>query len=182
MPDKILFKTKWISVLETENGFQYLERKGTNSVAIILIRYNSENSGNWWKCLVRWQPLPLDNTSDQTLFPCPITGSIDEGEDPKDCAIREVEEETGIVIHDRKDIWEIGNYIVGTQTNETVFMFMAFLEDGLPEKVRGKGDGTFFENISENEWRDFEELKDYKYSACQIMYYKIKEFWNRFPK
>ena len=76
MPEnKVIFESKWVKVRETEKGFQYLERKGKNSIAVIC----EDDDCRW---LIRYQPLCI-NGSDDELFPCPITGSLDvDGEDP----------------------------------------------------------------------------------------------------
>lgn len=168
MPDKFIFKTNWIGIKETEKGFQYAVRKGVNSIAVFLIRMNIRKG---WEVLVRYQPLCIQN-NDDSLFPCPITGSIDIGERTPDTAIREVEEESGFVL---EKVEYLGKYIVGTQTNEIVDMFHANVTSVNPEKVRG--DGTYHESISYNQWEPLENLKDYDYSACQIGYYKLKEIY-----
>lgn len=164
--DNTIFKTNWISVKETQKGFQFLERKGVNSIAAFLIRYTTE-----WEVLVRYQPLCISN-NDDSLFPCPVTGSIDLGEDVFNCTRREVEEETGYII-EPKDIIELGSYIVGTQTNEQVYLYVMDASDYTPEAIRG--DGGYHESISYNKWEPLENLKNYNYSACQIGYYRIKE-------
>lgn len=168
MSDKIIFKTNWVQVNETEKGFQFLERKGKDSVAVFLVRHSILGSIKF-ETLVRYQPLPISN-NDDSLFPCPITGGIEVGESPYRCALREVEEEAGYVL---SELRELGSYIVGTQTNETVWMYWLNIDDITPEKIRG--DGTFHESISINKWESIFNLKNYPYSACQIGYYKLRQ-------
>jgi 8-oxo-dGTP pyrophosphatase MutT (NUDIX family) len=162
---KVIFETKWIKVKETGKGFQYLERKGTDSVAVFLLR----SKPNGYEVLIRMQPLCIHG-DDYALFPCPITGSIDENELPINTAIRETYEEAGYKLN---SINYLGNYIVGTQTNETVHMFYELVDGLKPEE--NKGDGGFHESISKNEWKDLESLKNFGYSGCKIGYLYIKE-------
>jgi 8-oxo-dGTP pyrophosphatase MutT (NUDIX family) len=170
--DKVLFKTDWISVLETERGFQYLERKGKNSIALFLIREGRTG----WEVLVRYQPLPLQN-NDDSLFPCPITGSIDAEEFPAGTAVRECLEETGysIALHELRTLDE---YVVGTQTNETVYMYYCDVSNKI--SIKPKTDGGYHESISYNNWEFLSNLKSYNYSACQIGFYKLNEILNDF--
>jgi hypothetical protein len=163
---KVLFETSHIKLLESDKGFQYLERKGRDSVAIFLLKRLEKNH---WKVLVRWQPLCVN--IDNTLFPCPITGTIIDNDKIK-TVIEEVKEEAGYEVIESK-IYFIEKYIVGTQTNEIVYMYAVNVTDKTPQKP--KGDGSYFEKISQNEWVDFSELKDYSFSACKIGYYLLKD-------
>jgi 8-oxo-dGTP diphosphatase len=169
--EKILFQSKWVSLKETQKGFQYLERKGINSVAVFLLRRIPKSESIPFEVLIRFQPLPVDNSFDQQLFPCPITGSIDDGEKVEESAIREAYEEAGYII--KNDMHYLGRYFVGTQTNEKVFMFYADVTDLKLSKP--KNDGTYHESISKNEWKKFEFLKTCEYSACQLGFYLLKE-------
>ena len=166
MSQKTIFQTNWISIKETSRGFQFLERRGKDSVAVFLIRNGSE-------VLIRQQPLCIDNgetTQKLQLYPCPVTGGLEKGEMPKECAIREVYEETGYridVLH------ELGKYIVGTQTNEVCYLYWADVTHLIPDEATQ--DGTYFESISRNEWQPFSYLKNCDYAACQLGYFWLKE-------
>ena len=147
--DQIVSDYGWLKVKKSEKGYYFSERKGKDSIAVFLVRQIIEDGNSFFEVLVRKQPLPIDNSKDMKLFNCPITGSIDEGEDIRSCAIREIEEETGYLISSEK-INPLGSYIVGTQTNETVYMFMTWIKDKTP-KVEAEGNGNYFEGISKNE-------------------------------
>jgi 8-oxo-dGTP pyrophosphatase MutT (NUDIX family) len=109
--------------------------------------------------------MPMDtNEYGEKLYPCPITGGLYESNSPKNTAIEEAKEEAGYDI--KNNIEYLGRYFVGTQTSEIVYMFFADVTGQIPEKP--KGDGTYFESISKNEWRDFLDLKEFDYSACKI--------------
>lgn len=166
--DKVLFKTNWIQVKETERKFQYLERKGKDSVAIFLLRRFLKNQIFQYEVLVRYQPLPITN-NDDSLYPCPITGGLELNESILNCALREVKEESGYSLTDLK---YLGSYIVGTQTNEKVYMYYFDVTAVIPEIPLL--DDTYHESISKNVWENLHNLKGYDYSACQIGYYILK--------
>ena len=169
--DRIIFQEKWIAVRETPRGFQYLERKGRDSVAVFLLRKSGKNLAQY-EVLIRQQPLCVDSTEiDEMLklFDCPITGAIDEGESPEECANREVYEEAGYEVQ----VILLGEYIVGTQTNEVCYLYYADVTDIEPGEARQ--DGSYHESISRNQWQPFEYLKICDYSACQIGYFKLRE-------
>lgn len=58
--DPIIFKTDWIPIRESSSGFQYLERKGKNSVAVCLIRRHRDIAEQ--EISIRYQHLCIDNT------------------------------------------------------------------------------------------------------------------------
>lgn len=168
---RTIFSTQWIAVKETTRGFQYLERKGRNSVAVFLLREKKSNFKEY-EVLIRQQPLSVDHreiNGKLKLFPCPITGGIDGDETPEEAAVREAREESGFSVK----VVPLGQYIVGTQTNEICYLYYANVTGRIPEVA--KQDGSYFESISQNEWHPFEYLKECDYSACQIGYFWLKD-------
>lgn len=163
MNEQVVYTTpgNWLEVIQTPNKFYYSRRKGRDSVAVFLVDLAKQ------LVLVRWQPLPRHNAdldSEQKLFPCPITGSMDTGETPLQAATREVIEESGYNV----TLTYIFDYLVGTQSDELVHMFYAFVDSSL--NVQGKQDGSFFESISKNQWLPIKDLKDFNYVACRLFY------------
>jgi hypothetical protein len=173
MSETVVFQTPFVCIKKTQKGFFYLERKGVNSVAIFLIRKTLLNSQLDWDVLIRYQPLPIDNSEDMCLFPCPITGGIEPGEVPQDCADRETFEEAGYSVETKL----LCNYVVGTQTNEIVSIYWADVTDIEPEIP--SNDGTYFESISNNQWEKLEDLKQHRYSACKIGYLYLCSLLNK---
>ncbi|PSB26879.1 NUDIX hydrolase [Stenomitos frigidus] len=168
--DRIIFQAKWIAVKESPRGFQYLERKGKNSVAVFLLKKSSVNPQQY-EVLIRQQHLCLDNREVDgrfKLFPCPITGALEEGESPETAARREVYEEAGY----RVQVQSFGQYIVGTQVNEICYLYYADVTAIEPDIA--PQDGTYMESIGRNEWHPFDYLKDCDYAACQIGYFKLQ--------
>jgi 8-oxo-dGTP diphosphatase len=166
----------WVQVIETPRKFYYLRRKHRDSVGVFLLR-QQPNSSNW-EVLVRMQPLPVHNADlddefdgEMMLFPCPITGGLEsKDEDPYECAVREVMEEAGYPL---ESLQPLGQYIVGTQTDETVYLFWQDVTQIIP--VEATQDGSYFESISKNIWQPLEFLKSCDYSGCQIGYYRLCE-------
>lgn len=168
--DRIIFQTEWIAVKESTQGFHYLERRGKDSVAVFLLRKSSTDPQQY-EVLIRQQHLCIDNSEIDgrlNLFPCPITGALDEGESPEAAAMRETYEETGY----RVKVSPLGRYIVGTQTNEICYLYYADVTQIEPDMVQQ--DGTSLESIARNEWHSFEDLGNYEYAACQIGYFQLK--------
>lgn len=62
--DKVILETQWIVVKEAPRGFQYLERKGKDSVAVFLLRKSSEQSKQY-EVLIRQQHLCSVSTIQQ---------------------------------------------------------------------------------------------------------------------
>ncbi len=169
--DETIFTTDWVTVKKTPRGFHYLERKGKDSVAVFLLRRNYV-SPETYQVLIRQQPLCIDSTEfdgQMKLFPCPITGALDEGESPEEAAIREVYEEAGFSVK----VLSLGKYIVGTQTNEICYMYYADVT-GIEPNI-AQQDGTYHESISKNEWHSFDYLNSCDYSACQIGYFRLRD-------
>jgi 8-oxo-dGTP diphosphatase len=172
MAEKVVFESPkaWVRVIETPRKFYYLRRKHKDSVGVFLVR----SAAQGWEVLVRMQPLPVHNADlddEFRLYPCPITGGLDSSDElPYDCAIREVLEEAG---YELPDLQDLGHYIVGTQTDETVYLFWQDVTGIEPQAAMQ--DGSYFESISKNEWRSLDFLKDCEYSGCQIGYYRLRE-------
>lgn len=147
---KVVYGNNWVKVKESEDKFFYLERKGKNSIAILL--YNDKG-----EVLVRFQPMcavEKDGPSTNRLAPCPITGSIDDGEDYLETAIREAEEEAGYKVRDY--IESTGDYIVSTQCNEICYTYIANVSSLTFDEP--KGDGGYHESISYNKWVNIYEV------------------------
>ncbi|HEY9644082.1 MAG TPA: NUDIX domain-containing protein [Coleofasciculaceae cyanobacterium] len=169
--DRIIFQARWVAVKESPDGFQYLERRGRDSVAVLLLRNSAENPQQY-DVLIRQQPLCIDNAAINgrlRLFPCPITGAIDPGESPAATAIREVYEEAGYTVQ----VLPLGKFIVGTQTNEICYLYYADVTGMEPDQP--PQDGSYHESISHNEWHPLEYLQTCDYSACQIGYFKLRQ-------
>jgi len=171
--DRVIFRTQWIVVKESPRGFQYLERQGKDSVAVFLLRKMGENLEQY-EVLIRQQHLCIENREVDgkfKLFPCPVTGALEEGESPEAAAQREVYEETGYQVQ----VSPLGQYIVSTQVNEICYLYYADVTNMEPDVA--EQDGTYMESIAHNEWHPFEYLQTCDYSACQIGYFKLQKMF-----
>jgi len=168
--DRVLFRTAWVALKESSRGFQYLERKGKDSVAVFLLRKNGVNPLGY-EVLIRQQHLCIDNREVDgsfILFSCPITGGLEVGELPEAAARRETFEEAGY----RVQVIPLGQYIVGTQVNEICYLYYADVTGIEPEPAQQ--DGTYLESIAYNQWQPLEYLVTCDYAACQIGYLKLR--------
>lgn len=178
--EKIVFDCDWIKVKQTPKGYYFSERKGINSVAILLYRKVYEENLDFIEVLVRKQALPINNSQSNDdkdipeLFDCPITGGIDGNDTPFEAAQKEILEEAG---YNLDKIKYFGQYYVGTQTNEIVYMFIANVTN--MEQTDIKGDGTYFETIAKNVWTPIEKVLEAKYSGLNIMANKLYNMWKK---
>lgn len=146
-----------------------------DSIAVFLLRKSGKNLDQY-EVLIRHQHLCIDNREVDgkfKLFPCPITGALEEGESPGTAAQREVYEETGY----RVQVSPMGKYIVGTQMNEVCYMYYADVTNIKPDVPQQ--DGTYMESIAKNEWHPFQYLESCEYSACQIGYLKLQKILSK---
>ncbi|MCF0126457.1 MAG: DNA mismatch repair protein MutT [Clostridia bacterium] len=144
---KLLYKTPYLELRVSTRKFYFAQRKGINSTATLCFH----KTKNGYEFLMRYQPLPvlkLNYKLDKVLYPCPITGSIEKKETPQLNAIKEVLEESGYKIT-KKNIISCVLATASTQMNEVVFHFLVDLTKC--KKITDKlGDGSYFEDISEN--------------------------------
>jgi hypothetical protein len=188
--EKIVFDAGWIKVKQTPKGYYFSERKGVDSIAVLLYKMvkwdNFDGDGIDMHILTRMQALPIDNAQSNDdkdipkLFRCPITGGLEEGVSLINQARAEVREEAGYDIAEAAFHY-IGEYYVGTQTNEKVHMFIANVDAVGTETLDIKGDGSYFESISKNEWINIEEVLDDDdsiYSGLYIAANKLYKLWD----
>lgn len=191
--EKVILDLDWIKVKKTPKGYYFSERKGVDSIAVLLYRKveNKHDHDPECRCenefdlevLVRRQPLPIlnsqsnDNEDLPPLFKCPITGGIEYGDSPIQTIVKEIEEEAGYVVYER-DLKLLGDYYVGTQTNEVVYIATCEIK---PEtgKKKIEGDGSYFESISKNEWIPLTDLLDTEYSGLNILANKLYRLWQK---
>lgn len=156
MKTKELFKTKYLSLYKTKEGFIYAQRRNFNSTASLC--FKKENKKLYF--LIRFQPLPVVNTIKKfkwnDLFACPITGSMEKNQTPLQNAIKEIYEEGNIKVT-KNNLVDFSSNVATTQMNEVVFNFL-FNVTGLKQSNKKQGDGSIFENISCSKWLTSEEL------------------------
>lgn len=161
--DKLLYESEWISVYESEKQFTYCQRKGIDSIAALLFRIVDQK----YEVMVHYQPLPEIKTKQywNQCFPCSVTGSIDDDEDPQDCAIREVLEEAGFTINSNH-IVKTYQTVATTQMNEIVYNYLIDVT-GLTQH-EPLTDGSIFEEVAYNVWLSFDEFEELMFSELTI--------------
>ena len=193
MADKIIFDNPWLKVKQSPHGFVFAERKGKDSIAVLLYRRRMNFPGrgnmifrpNLCEFLVRHQPLAVKNAETlddkMPLFQCPITGTIED--DPSqnravtlfETVLNEAQEEAGYDLSNSL-IEPCGKYYAGTQCNETVHMFLVDVTGVTPTKI--EGDGSYFEGVSFNKWETFDSIEKVNYSGLIILLQKLKDRLN----
>ncbi|MDE5949626.1 MAG: NUDIX domain-containing protein [Malacoplasma sp.] len=173
--DKLIVKTKHLDMYKTEKGFYYCQRRSVNSIAVLCFKKVKDD----FFFLIRLQPMPQVEEKKvwSQLYPCPITGSIEQDESPETSAVREVLEEGGITINEN-DLIAINPSVATTQMNEKVFYYLA---DVTNKKIEApQNDGSIFEAVSENIWVSQKELETiinndlYLSSLLTCYYYFLK--------
>jgi len=146
--DKVLFDSKWHKIKQTDDEYQYIE----NVPGVAVLPFRITDNGK--EFLIRDEDNPLfDN------YITIITGRIDEGEEPEDAAIRELEEEAGIKVEDRDKLQPLGNMIISKDHRFPERLYIIDVT-GLEQK-EPEGDGTGYEANSTNFWVDEEGFRRY---------------------
>ncbi len=151
---KCLYKTNYLSLMESDKGFFYGERKGIDSSATLC--YQKRADGYYF--LIRYQLLPIRSEANisNKLYACCITGSIEPNETFESNIIKEVAEESGFVIN-QSLIVASNIYVATTQMNENVKTFIVDITNSSQKEFHG--DGSYFESISENRWLSAKQLE-----------------------
>ena len=170
--DKVLYGSEWFTIKLTNDNYAYLEEPE----GVVIFPYKMENKKQ--KYLLRNEMNPLFGKH-KTL----ITGRIDDDETPVEAAIRELEEEAGILA-EKSRFTELGEVHLTKATvgKETFFLVnVTDLEENIPTT-----DGSISEKKSNNFWINESKLKEIiKKSSCSylsILYSKLllnkPEFFN----
>lgn len=152
--NKLLKRTKHLSLYITDKGFVYAQRRSVNSVAGLV--YSKKDNDFFF--LIHYQPMPEieEKKHWDQCYPCCITGSIEKNETPEKTIIKEVFEEGGIKIK-KEHIKNTKMLIATTQMNEKVFHFLVDAT-GLKQE-NPVNDGTIFESVSYNKWLSLKEVE-----------------------
>jgi len=135
---KILYKNKWLSLAQADNGKFIYAHKPTNSVAVLPYKPV--------KFLLRSEP---HHPTERQNRLCAITGGIEKEETPLRAAVREVREESGYICNPT-DMQSLGVVFPSKFTNNKVHLFVVNVENSPWEE--SKGDGTDDEKMSSTVW------------------------------
>ena len=153
MNRKTLFKTKWIELIELNDpdhgvdSYICTHSPWTNGQAVAVLPYRVTKEGE--ESLIRHELVPC--WTHKKLSPCSLTGGMDvEGESALDCAIRELEEESGYSCKDNEKWYPLGMSRLTKSSTSIVHLFAVNLTD--VEAGDPAGDGTALEDIAYCEW------------------------------
>ena len=175
--DEVLYDAGWMKLYKTGRGFIYSERRGVRSTALLLYRLIPEGQIRQYEILTHYQPLPVGPVAQGDAYPCPITGSLLEGDSPHDNIMQEALEEGGFDLNfEGAKVVHHGNYFVGTQTNEVVLMFSCDVT-GI-EQQEPEGDGSYWETVSHNQWHplEFGLSLQQAYSGLSLLCYRLRDY------
>jgi 8-oxo-dGTP pyrophosphatase MutT (NUDIX family) len=124
---------KWVGLFETTDGYVYAsELRGGSIVAVL--GYKETDEGILF--VGRFESVPCH---DDKMKLVSLTGMMEEGEDPKEAAVREMAEESGVEI-DKDDLIDLGTVKPAKAMDTTFYLFGVDIGDKTPEK--GPGDGS----------------------------------------
>lgn len=166
MDYKILWKGDFITVISPEK-YPYETILEKDSVWIIPIKEN--------KIGIRQELCPpylLKSTSNEDLYYTIISGGIEESEKPKEAAIRELREESGIIYKDPEFTLLFENLPIWK--NSTTRSTCYIIEGDIQRETTPSGDGTEYEKKSKTIWLTLDELREVvKKSNIDVMVFFV---------
>jgi 8-oxo-dGTP pyrophosphatase MutT (NUDIX family) len=138
--DSVIFEKDYLKVID-KDGWLYIEESDSVCVVPILIEEN--------KVLLRMEVIPPFHSVDgrEHHLTC-ISGTIEEGEKPEECLVRELEEEAGIVLRDGVVV-EIFDVVYKSKTGASRFHLCILpLSVYQYDETIAKGDGSKLEALS----------------------------------
>lgn len=178
---KLLHATPYLNLYETFDHFYYAERKGVDSIAALCFKVDKKGTTKFY---VHYQVMPqiIQKQHEFDMYACPITGSMEVGENSLACAIREVYEEGGIQVG-VEHLRAMTKALATTQMNEQVHHFLFDVSE--LKVTRPKTDGSYFEQFAENKWLTQEQLEKLIFESsnvklsslliCYLMWCNVKQ-------
>lgn len=140
---KKLFTTDWFTVKD-KDGYVYIDNP--YGAVLVLAFKASEDSNNPFLFLARKEPIPPHTPMKHLTA---LTGTVEKGEEYLETAIRELEEEAGIIAPSKSFI-DL-SYVYPSKASTTKVHMYAVDVTGLRQGV-AKGDGSKWEQDSEVVW------------------------------
>jgi 8-oxo-dGTP pyrophosphatase MutT (NUDIX family) len=119
-----------------------------NTVAVLGFRGSVGQNG---ECLVRKEEIPSWNNESKSrpYHYCCIRGGVEDGEDPRFAAKRELKEEAGYEVQSQR-FYDLGTMHHSKENVAETHLFGVDLSDEV--KFNASGDGSYAEEIASNEW------------------------------
>ncbi|MBD3261028.1 MAG: NUDIX domain-containing protein [Candidatus Altiarchaeales archaeon] len=140
MPDKILYETDYLTLIDRDG---WIMVRNMTEIAVGVLPFRA--GGDETEYLARIEPMPAH---DQKRHLCALTGSVEEGEEPRETARRELFEESGY--KPERPLIELG--FVYTSKNSTTKMFLFAIDVTGAYQGVAPGDGTETEAKSTTKW------------------------------
>lgn len=152
MDYKVLWRGDFITVISPEK-YPYETLLEKDSVWVIPIKEN--------KIGIRQELCPpylLKDTSNEELYYTIISGGIEESEEPKEAAIRELREESGLIYVDPEFTLLFENLPIWK--NSTTRSTCYIIKGDIQRETIPSGDGTEYEKKSKTVWLTLDELRE----------------------
>jgi 8-oxo-dGTP pyrophosphatase MutT (NUDIX family) len=171
--DEILFNNDHFSIVKYED-WSVLKTNDSIICIPILIETN--------QIVLRYEYIPtFKYASGQEYHLTIIAGTIEKGEDPKTCLLRELEEEAGIVLREDYVIEdEMKPLYSSKSTTNKIYPFILPINERDYYEVIAKGDGSKSESLSKSVKVDIKQIGNLNTSdiITEYMLLKLKEYLN----
>lgn len=170
LQEKVLYNNEWISLISKDSPvgpYVYShETRCNGNIVAILPYYRFGLDG--WKYGVRYEIVPCWGDKHEK---CALTGGVDNGEDPKKSAVRELFEESGIVCKE-SDFVSLGT-CRGTKSTDTTYHLYAIDIQGKSTETP-TGEETKTDPEAKMIWTH--EVKDIQCPIFNTMYVRLGLF------
>jgi len=150
--NNVLFDAESMRIVK-KGGWNFIEESDSICVLPIIIEKN--------EILLRMEVIPSYQSRDSQEYhlTC-ISGTLEEGEDPQECLIRELEEEAGIVLKDNVTI-EFFDLLYKSKSGSSKF-YLSILPLNIYsfDEVLAKGDGSKTEELSKTVRVNIKNIKN----------------------
>lgn len=159
----VLFKNKYMEVIDFEEWTIVKE-----SDCVIAIPYLIETN----EIIIRYEYIPtFKYNGDGEYHVTLISGTIDKGETPYQTLIREMEEETGLIInHDYKNAEEMQPLYLCKGNTSKIYPYILPLNQGDYKESVAYGDGSISEKLSRSLKLDVRKIDSLTVGDIQTVY------------
>lgn len=169
--DKILFESEWIEIREKyleDMGVSFIYARGpkTNSQSIAVLPYKRTESG--LNFLLRKEIVPPWGSTKTEV--CALTGGHDQ-ETPWETAIKELKEESGIVVGEQ-DLISLGTSRSSKTSDYLCYIYAVEINKDTVIEI-AKGDGTALEDKASCVWKTKEHLLTCEDPIVHIMFNRL---------
>ncbi len=143
MTDQTLYQTPFVSLIDRD-GYIFLHESRSNGQIISVLPFRQQQGKREY--LARVEICPAHGMEPER---CSITGGVEAGENERQCAVNELNEEAGYIVSE-SDLIALGLIRPSKSSDTTAFLFavdVTHLTAG-----DAPGDGTAWEHNASTEW------------------------------